>query len=131
MVLPAIPAPRRWRNAPVVREPDRKRARRALSVFAALALACSPVGLYLLQIMRHVEIDYAIEAVRSTQTELAEAERRLSIERAELASLPDVEQRAVEDLGLVRPDPLETIVLRRDGVSRNHSPDPRPDRRAR
>lgn len=131
MVLPAIPAPRRWRNAPVVREPDRKRARRALSVFAALALACSPLGLYLLQIMRHVEIDYAIEAVRTTQTELAEAERRLSIERAELASLPDVERRAVKDLGLTRPDPLETIVLRRDGVSRTHSPDPTSNRRAR
>ena len=131
MVLPAIPAPRRWRNAPVVREPDRKRARRALSVLAALALACSPLGLYLLQIMRHVEIDYAIETVRTSQTELAEAERRLWIERAELASLPDVERRAVKDLGLARPDPLETIVLRRDGVSRTHSPDPLSNRRAR
>lgn len=131
MALPAIPAPRRWRNAPVVREPDRKRARRVLSVFAALALACSPLGLYLLQIMRHVEIDYAVEAVRTAQTELAEAERRLSIERAELASLPDVERRAVKDLGLARPDPLETIVLRGDGVSRTQAPDPRSDRRAR
>lgn len=123
MASPAVRPPRRWRNAPVVRQPDRRKARRTLTVFAWIALACSPLGVYLLQIMRHVEIDYAIEGVRARQEALTEMERRLSIERAELASLPEVEGLVRARLGLVRPDPLHTIVLRRDGVARTHSPD--------
>lgn len=131
MASPAVGTPRRWRNSPVVRQPDRRRARRALSVFAWIAIACSPLGLYLLQIMRHVETDYAIERVRERQEALTEAERRLSIERAELASLPEIEELARARLGLVRSDPLHTIVLRRDGVARTHSPDPQLPARAR
>lgn len=131
MAAPASGSPRGWRNAPLVREPDRKHARHIVSLFAALALAFSPVGLYVLQFIRHVEVDYAIEELRSAQEELTEAERRLWIERAELASLPDVERLASKEFGMVPSDPLRTIVLRRDGVSRTHSPDSESPTRAR
>lgn len=131
MPAPAGGSPRRWHNAPLVREPDRKHARHTVSMFAAFALALSPVGLYVLQVMRHVEVDYAIEELRSTQETLTEAERRLWIERAELASLPDVERLAPKEFGLVPSDPLRTIVLRRDGVSRNQTPDSESAARAR
>lgn len=131
MASPAVGTSRGWRNAPVVRQPDRRKTRRTLTVFAWIALAFTPLGLYLLQIMRHVEIDYAIERVRDRQEELTEMERRLSIERAELASLPEVEGVARTRLGLVPADSLHTLVLRREGVARTHSPDSRNPARAR
>jgi hypothetical protein len=98
----------------VVRQPDYRKARYTLAAFAWVTLACSPLGFYLLQIMRHVEVDYAIERVRHRQESLMETERRLAVERAEITSFPRIEIRATTELGLERAEPSRTLVLRAD-----------------
>src|SRR5439155_59616 len=69
------------------RESDRRRLRAmAISVVGAgllVALVLSVVGLKVQQ----VRLSYRLDALRTTRTELEEANRRLSVERASLSSL--------------------------------------------
>lgn len=112
MAVPAQAPDRRWRNQSVVRELDRTRARWIWTLLAGVAIAAAPLAVYLVQMMRYVETRYAIEDLRSRQERLLDTERRLQIERAELESLPEVERKAVRDLGLVRPGPGNAVVAR-------------------
>lgn len=112
MAVPAQAPARRWRNQSVVRELDRTRTRWIWTVLLGVALASAPLVVYLVQMMRYVETRYAIEDLRSRQERLLDQERRLTIERAELESLPEVERKAVRDLGLVRPGPGNAVVAR-------------------
>ena len=108
------PAPkRRWRNAPVVREPDRARTRRLIVVLLWMTAAVAPFTLYLVQQMEYVRVRYQIEELRFHHDRLVEAEQRLRIERARLTSPERVERHAVRDLGLVNPPPSRVVVLSR------------------
>jgi cell division protein FtsL len=83
----------------------------------AVAIAATPFVIYLSQIMRYVETGYALENLRGRQEWLLESERRLRIERAVLAALPEVERKATTRLGLVRPTPDRVIVVGRDAAA--------------
>ena len=83
------------------RESDRRRIRAmAISVVGAgllVALVLSVVGLKVQQ----VRLSYRLDALRTTRTELEEANRRLSVERASLSSLGRIEGEARVRLGMV------------------------------
>ena len=83
------------------RESDRRRLRAmAISVVGAgllVALVLSVVGLKVQQ----VRLSYRLDALRTTRTELEEANRRLSVERASLSSLGRIESEARVRLGMV------------------------------
>ena len=102
---------RRWRNNSVQREVDSRRERWVWKVVLGVALALTPFAVYLLQTMAYVQTSYAIEELRSQESRLQEADRRLRIEKAELQALPVVEARAVHGLGLEHPPPTHTVVV--------------------
>src|SRR5207253_266795 len=81
------------------RESDRRRIRAMVaSVVGAgllVALVLSVVGLKVQQ----VRLSYRLDALRTTRTELEEANRRLSVERASLSSLGRIEGEARLRLG--------------------------------
>jgi cell division protein FtsL len=113
---------RRWRNSPVQREIDSRRERWVWKVVLGVALALTPFAVYLLQTMAYVQTSYAIEEVRSQETRLQEADRRLRIEKAKLEALPAVEARAVHGLGLVHPPPAHTVVVAPGDLAHNAPP---------
>lgn len=131
MALPASGAPRRWRNVPLVRQADPRKARRAMRLLAAVGVALLPLGFYLFAMMEHTETRYALEELRGQHERLLEQERRLRIDRAALASLPDVERRARSELGLVRPAAPDVVVLERGAVPRTEPREPVPSARGR
>jgi cell division protein FtsL len=104
--------PRRWRNVTVVREGDPRRLRWVLLLFLGVVAAAAPVAAYLIQQMQYVEARYRIEEQRGRLQRLEETERRLRIERAHLETLPEVEARALDELGLVHPSPRQVVVVR-------------------
>jgi len=106
----AVAADRRWRNVPVVRERDPRRAVRAVRLLCWLLVAGAPLALYVAEQTSNVRVRYKIEEVRSQHERLVEAERRLRIERAALEALPHVEARALHELGLVHPSADQVIV---------------------
>jgi len=111
-MTPSAPS-RGWRNAPVVREPDKARTRGLAVIVLWMAAAVAPLPLYLVQQMEYVRVRYEIEELRVRRDRLAEAEQRLRIERARLTSPARVERCAVSDLGLVNPPPSRVVVLAR------------------
>ncbi len=74
------------------RERDRRRLR---------AMAASVVGAGLLVALVLGVVGLKVDALRTTRTELAEANRRLSVERASLSSLGRIEGEARTQLGMV------------------------------
>ena len=111
MARMAIDPVRRWRNAPVQREVDSRRVLAVWKVVLGVALAVAPLAVYLLQIMTYVQTEYAIGELRGQQARLLEQERRLSIRKATLESLPAVERRAGTELGLERPPAAHVVVV--------------------
>ena len=101
----------RWKDSPVVREHDSRRTQRSVALVAALVISVSPFFFYLVEQIRYLGTRYRIDEVRSQHAKLVEAERRLRTERAQLAALPGIEERAIRELGLVRPTPEEILVL--------------------
>lgn len=102
---------RRWKNAAVVRETDRRRVRHLWGWLLGIVLAFVPTSVYLLQQMRYVESRYRIESLRAERERLAEQQRRLLVERASLEALRRVERRAAEELDLVHPVDGRVVVL--------------------
>jgi hypothetical protein len=102
---------RGWRNQPLHREVDKRHARWVWTLGLGIAIAAIPFVVYLLQTMSYVQTSYAIENLRASEARLAERERRLRIDKAELESLPAVEARAAHDLGLTRPAPSRVVVV--------------------
>ncbi len=109
---------RGWRNSTVHREVDNRHARWAFRVVLGVALALTPLAVYLLQTMSYVETSYAIEDLRGREARLIDAERRLTIERAVIESLPAVERRAGAALGLEHPPPSRVIVVSPSDLAR-------------
>jgi cell division protein FtsL len=101
-----------WRNLAVLREHDHRGTRWLFAVVAGIVVALSPFVFYLLRQIDYVHVRYQIEDLRGQNNKLIEAERRLRMEQATLESLPRVEERAVRDLGLVRPSPERVVVIR-------------------
>ena len=101
----------RWKESPVEREHDSRRTQRSVALVAALVISVSPFLFYLVEQIRFLGLRYRIDAVRTQSEQLVETERRLRTERAELAALPGIEQRAVRELNLIRPTPEEVLVL--------------------
>jgi hypothetical protein len=109
---PSAPNPARgWRNSTPHREVDNRHARWVWKIALGAAVALLPSGVYLLQTMNYVQTSYAIENLRVQEAKLSEAERKLQIERAERESLPVVERRAVQDLGLEHAPASRVIVV--------------------
>jgi cell division protein FtsL len=76
-----------------------------------VAIALVPLAVYLLQTMSYVETSYAIESLRASEARLMDAERRLTIEKATMESLPAVERRAGTELKLEHPVASRVIVV--------------------
>jgi len=102
---------RRWQNRPLVRERDHRRILWLWTMLAAMVLAVLPSGAYLFHQNRCLEVSYEVSRAAEEHERLLEEERRLRVERAELASLALIERWAVERRGLVRPDPDAVVVV--------------------
>ncbi len=110
-MIPASASDRGWRNNEVHRDPDNRRSLWVFKVVLGVAIALVPLAVYLLQTMSYVETSYALEDLRGLEARWTDAERRLTIEKAFLESLPVVEQRAGVELGLERPTAARVIVV--------------------
>ena len=111
MIGPASVSDRGWRNSAVHRDPDNRQSLWVFKVVLGVAIALVPLAVYLLQTMSYVETSYAIEDLRGLEARLTDAERRLTIEKAVMESLPAVEQRAGVELGLEHPKAARVIVV--------------------
>ena len=100
-----------WRNRPVVRELDPRRAKFMRRMLITLGLALAPAGVFLLQQNECLTLSYQVEALRSEQELLRKEERDLRVERAELESLTSIEQWAVEKQRLQRPKPENVVIV--------------------
>jgi len=132
MSRPATASDRGWRNSAVHREVDNRHARWVFKVVLGVAIALAPLAVYLLQTMSYVETSYAIEDLRRQEARMNNAERRLSIEKAVIESLPVVEKRAGVELGLEHPKATHVIVVPPGESSRptlSETPPPRPPSR--
>jgi cell division protein FtsL len=111
MLRPASASDRGWRNSDVYREVDNRHALWVFRVVVGVAVALVPLAVYLLQTMSYVETSYAIESLRASEARLMDAERRLTIEKATMESLPAVERRAGTELKLEHPVASRVIVV--------------------
>ena len=132
MSRPATASDHGWRNNAVHREVDNRHARWVFKVVLGVAIALTPLAVYLMQTMSYVETSYAIEDLRRQEARLTNAERRLSIEKAVIESLPVVEKRAGVELGLEHPEAAHVIVVAPGEPGRttlSETPPPRPPSR--
>lgn len=111
MIARAAAPDRRWRNVPLSRERDVRRARWMWTLLAACLVAFSPFAVYLLEQMQHVQLRYRLESLRAESRRLTEAERRLRVQAASLESPRAVEARARDELGLVHPASNQRVVI--------------------
>ena len=102
---------RSWRNAPPVRERDRRVARSLWLLLIGIVAAIAPIGFFLVQKARYVETQYRLRPVLEGLDRADDVERHLQVECAELEVLPRVE-RAAKNLGLRRPSPESLVVVR-------------------
>ena len=105
------PVQRRWENRVIEREHDRLHTRSLRGVVLGLVLAFAPSAAYLLQQNECLELTYRIDALRREQDLLAELERQLSLERADLEALDAIERWATRAQGLARPADHEVVIL--------------------
>jgi hypothetical protein len=111
MNRPASATDRGWRNSAVHREVDNRHAVWVFKLVLGVAIALVPLAAYLLQTMSYVKTSYAFEDLRGAEARLIDAERRLTIEKAVLESLPAVEERAGVELALEHPAASRVIVV--------------------
>lgn len=108
-------------NTRVIREFDLRC--RADYICLTLLSAVFVIGalFYAWQQFRWIQYGYQIEAADRYIRELAEEERQLRLQRAELASPGRIEQLARTELGMVTPGPDEYLILERDRSSGTRS----------
>jgi hypothetical protein len=109
---------RGWRNSTLHREADNRYAGWVLRLVLGAAIALAPLAVYLLRTMSYVETSYAIEDLRGREARLIDAERRLTIEKAVMESLPAVEERAGAELGLEHPTAARVVVVSQEDLGR-------------
>jgi cell division protein FtsL len=101
---------RRWKNRALIRERDKQGARRVWMMLALLAVALAPAGVYLYEQNSCLQLSYEIEVIERQRDQLAEAERRLEVTRAGVASMQSIERWAARKR-LTRPAPEEIVVV--------------------
>ena len=112
-------------NVYLVRERDRRRTRELLALVLA---ALPPMAVLFAAIWANVEtvrLGYQIERLVKQRDQLAERQRQLEMERAQVSSLARVEAVARGALGMVTPR-ADQLVLVRDGTLAAEPPPPRP-----
>ena len=101
---------RRWRNQPVTRELEEGVFPWFLRLCAALLILTIPTGLYMVTRNAYVQSGYrATEQMREMEA-LADRERDLRVQLAELESLPRIEAWA-ERQGDLRPPASDEVVV--------------------
>jgi hypothetical protein len=111
MSRPVTSSDHGWRNNAVHREVDSRNARWVFKIVVGVAIAVPPLAIYLVQTMTYVQTSYAIEDARRHATQLVEWERRLTVEKDVLESLPEVERQAGVRLGLEHAPASHIIVV--------------------
>ena len=101
---------RRWKNRALVRERDARRARRLWLTLALLVGALLPAGFYLYEQNTCLQLSYEIESIEGQREQLAEAERRLKVRHADVASMQRIERWAARQQ-LTRPSAEEIVIV--------------------
>ena len=101
---------RRWQNRPLVRERDAQRARWMWGMLALLIVAFLPTGLYLFEQNNCLQLSYEMETIEEQRQTLAEAQRRLEVRYADVASMQRIERWATEQR-LARPASEQILVV--------------------
>ena len=105
-------------NQHLVKERDQARARELRRVVWICAALLVPVLFYVWQQVEYLRYGYRVEQLRAERGRLVEWNRELMVERATLLDLKRVEKEALR-LGLVPPDPKNTLKTRLSGDSGN------------
>ena len=104
-------ADRRWSNRPLELERDYRRTLWLWTMLAAMMVTVLPAGAYLLHQNKCLEVSYRVSALAAARDRMIEEERRLRVERAQLASLPSIERWARREHGLARPSAQSVRVV--------------------
>jgi len=102
---------RRWKNRPLVLERDTRLVRWLWIMLLAIVVAIAPGGVYLLLQSQCLELAYEIGDLHAEKERLIEEQRRLTVQRARLESLPEIEAWAHRRKGLVQSPPEKLVVL--------------------
>jgi cell division protein FtsL len=100
---------RRVENAWLVRERDRRRARElALVVLLALPVVLALLAYTWLHV-KVLDTAYRIDELEGTLEDLQRERDSLALEQARRTGLPEVERRAVAELGMTSPTAAQTL----------------------
>ncbi|HEV8376433.1 MAG TPA: hypothetical protein VGR38_09430 [Candidatus Polarisedimenticolia bacterium] len=102
-------------NRRLVKERDQARARELRRMAWICAALLAPVLFYVWQQIEFIRTGYQIEHLRSEKNRLIEWNRQMKLERATLLNLKRVEDLGRSHLGLVPPDPKNTLKIRLTG----------------
>ena len=111
------PARRVVLNQHLVKERDEARARELRRLAWICAGLLIPILFYVWQQVEFIRTGYQIEQLRAEKIRLAEWNRQMKLERATLSNLKRIEQLGRARLGLVPPDPENTVKIRLTGDS--------------
>jgi cell division protein FtsL len=116
-------------NQRLVKERDRARARDLKRVVWICAGLLVPILFYVWQQVEYIRTGYQIEQLRAEKSRLVEWNRQMKLERATLLNLKRIETLGRTRLGLIPPDPENTVKFRLTGdsstsrsVARNRAP---------
>lgn len=116
-------------NQRLVKERDQARARDLRRVVWICAGLLVPILFYVWQQVEYIRTGYQIEQLRAEKSRLVEWNRQMKLERATLHNLKRIESLSRSRLGLVAPDPENTVKFRLTGdssasrsVARSHAP---------
>jgi cell division protein FtsL len=104
-------------NQRLVKERDEARARELRRLAWICAALLIPILFYVWQQIEFIRTGYQIEQLRAEKIRLTEWNRQMKLERATLSNLKRIEQLGRSRLGLVPPDPENTIKIRLTGDS--------------
>jgi cell division protein FtsL len=102
-------------NQRLVKERDMARARDLRRVVWISVALLVPVLLYVWQEIEYIRFGYQVEELRVEKSRLTEWNRQLKLERATLLNLKRIETLGKTRLGLVPPDPGNTVKIRLTG----------------
>jgi cell division protein FtsL len=104
-------------NQRLVKERDEARARELRRLAWICAGMLIPILFYVWQQIEFIRTGYQIEQLRAEKIRLTEWNRQMKLERATLSNLKRIEQLGRTRLGLVPPDPENTVKIRLTGDS--------------
>ena len=104
-------------NQRLVKERDQARARDLKRVVWICASLLVPILFYVWQQVEYIRTGYQIEQLRAEKNRLVEWNRQMKLERATLVNLKRIETLSRTRLGLIPPDPENTVKLGLTGNS--------------